>query len=130
MDPSKTLAIQQRPPPSNLKELQSILWLTNYYRKFIPNYSDIILAFRDLLLKRIPSNGHLNTQQLSNNWNSFLQLCRFFFNLTLLLQLLSKPTLPIMRFLLFFVNLILTLNNSILLHITPVSFKDQNSILV
>jgi hypothetical protein len=25
MDPSKTLAIQQRPPPSNLKELQSIL---------------------------------------------------------------------------------------------------------
>jgi hypothetical protein len=54
MDPSKTLAIQQRLPPSNLKELQSFLGLTNYYRKFIPNYSDIILAFRDLLSKKNP----------------------------------------------------------------------------
>jgi hypothetical protein len=57
IDPSKTLAIQQRPPPSNLKELQSFLGLTNYYHKFIPNYSDITLAFRELLSKKNPFKG-------------------------------------------------------------------------
>ncbi len=41
MLPDKITVIRERKPPRNLKELQSILGLFNYYRKFIHNFAHI-----------------------------------------------------------------------------------------
>ena len=38
-DPSKILAVQNWPVPTNTKDVRKILGLTGYYRKFIKNYS-------------------------------------------------------------------------------------------
>lgn len=41
-DPERVRKVLNFPVPKNRKELQSWLGLANYYRKFIPNYSDIV----------------------------------------------------------------------------------------
>lgn len=38
-DPSKVQSVQDFPAPNTIKKLQSFLGLTNYYRKFIPDYA-------------------------------------------------------------------------------------------
>ncbi len=40
-DPEKTGAVRNWPPPKRVKEVQAFLGLTNYYRKFVPNYARI-----------------------------------------------------------------------------------------
>jgi hypothetical protein len=42
MDPEKVEAIVNRKEPTNLKELQSWLGLTNFYRKFVESYAKIM----------------------------------------------------------------------------------------
>ena len=49
VDPAKTEAIRQRAPPSNVKELRSLLGATNFYRSFIPNFSEVAAPLTDLL---------------------------------------------------------------------------------
>ena len=46
--PSKLEAIRSIPIPRTVYELQSLLGLTNYYRRFIPNYSQIIAPLLSL----------------------------------------------------------------------------------
>jgi hypothetical protein len=41
VDPAKIAALQSLPPPSSLKELQHMLGLGNYYRKFVPDFAAI-----------------------------------------------------------------------------------------
>ena len=41
VDPAKTASLQNWPVPSNVTELQSFLGLCNYFRRFIPGYSEI-----------------------------------------------------------------------------------------
>ena len=48
-DPSKLVSIKQLVPPRNVKEIQSFLGLTGFYRKFISNYSDIAIPLTNLL---------------------------------------------------------------------------------
>ncbi|XP_064479216.1 uncharacterized protein LOC135392436 [Ornithodoros turicata] len=49
-DPAKIAAVQRFPQPSNIKDLQSFLGLTSYFRKFTPRYSTEVhsSAFCDL----------------------------------------------------------------------------------
>ncbi|GFW71921.1 retrovirus-related Pol polyprotein from transposon 17.6 [Trichonephila clavipes] len=48
---SKTLAVRKFPQPTTLKQVQSFLGLTGYFRKFIPEYSKIAKPLSDLLRK-------------------------------------------------------------------------------
>ena len=48
-DPVKLAAIQKLPSPTTVKELQSVLGLTGYYRKFIPGYATLVAPLTDLL---------------------------------------------------------------------------------
>ena len=74
MEASKVKAVKEWPSPSTVTELQSFLGFTNYYRKFINNFSQICIPLTKLLKK-----------ETKFNWNeecetSFLKLKREFKN--------------------------------------------------
>ncbi|SJL17461.1 uncharacterized protein ARMOST_21012 [Armillaria ostoyae] len=48
MDPVKLTGIAEWPTPTKKKELQSFLGFTNFYRKFIKNYSKVVRALTQL----------------------------------------------------------------------------------
>ena len=48
-DPEKVQAIEQMPPPSDKKELQTVLGMITYLSKFAPQLSEITKPMRDLL---------------------------------------------------------------------------------
>ncbi|SJL17958.1 uncharacterized protein ARMOST_21529 [Armillaria ostoyae] len=48
MDPVKLASIAEWPTPTKKKELQSFLGFTNFYRKFIKNYSKVVRALTQL----------------------------------------------------------------------------------
>ncbi len=60
---SKVDAILQRKPPTNLKELQVFLGLTNYYRRFIRNFSSIAAPLNALQRKDTPYRWTNECQQ-------------------------------------------------------------------
>jgi hypothetical protein len=49
MDPEKAKAIVDWPRPISRKEVQQILSLWNFYRRFIHNFSAIVSPITDLL---------------------------------------------------------------------------------
>jgi len=49
MDPAKAQDIVNWPRPTNQKEVQQILGRWNFYRRFIPNYAQIVAPISDLL---------------------------------------------------------------------------------
>jgi hypothetical protein len=51
VDPEKTIAIENWPAPTNLRQLQSFLGLVGYYRKFINNFAGICRCLFNLLQK-------------------------------------------------------------------------------
>ena len=48
-DPAKLDAVQDWPQPTNITELQSYLGLCNYYRDFVPTYSEVALPLLKFL---------------------------------------------------------------------------------
>jgi hypothetical protein len=48
-NPSLVKAIQQFPRPESIKSLQSFLGLANYYRKYIPDYSKLVVPLTNVL---------------------------------------------------------------------------------
>lgn len=50
-DPKRTEAIDKFPRPTNLKEVQRVLGLANYYRRFVPNFSEICKPLHRLTKK-------------------------------------------------------------------------------
>lgn len=50
-DPEKVQSIKEYPIPRNLKQLQSFLGMVNFYRTYIPKYSDIARPLHDLTQK-------------------------------------------------------------------------------
>ena len=54
MDPTKVSAIQAWPTPRNIRDIQSFLGFTNFYRHFIDNYSDITHLLTNLCRKAMP----------------------------------------------------------------------------
>ncbi|KAI2645796.1 Transposon Tf2-8 polyprotein [Labeo rohita] len=49
MDQGKVTTIQERPQPCSVKELQRLLGFSNFYRRFIKNYSSITATLTSLL---------------------------------------------------------------------------------
>ncbi|XP_067249258.1 uncharacterized protein [Chanodichthys erythropterus] len=52
MDEGKVSAIQNWPTPTTIKELQRFLRFSNFYRRFIKNYSTIVSPLTNLLRKQ------------------------------------------------------------------------------
>jgi len=48
MDPAKALAIVDWPRPTSQKEVQQLLGLWKFYRRFIPSYASIVAPITDL----------------------------------------------------------------------------------
>jgi hypothetical protein len=51
MDPVKITGVAEWPTPSNKKEVQSFLGFTNFYRRFIQEFSDLAHPMFDLTRK-------------------------------------------------------------------------------
>jgi hypothetical protein len=51
MDPKKVSTIVNYPTPRNVKELKSFLGLVSWYRKYVPNFSDVVIPLTALLKK-------------------------------------------------------------------------------
>ncbi|GFY17982.1 retrovirus-related Pol polyprotein from transposon 17.6 [Trichonephila clavipes] len=51
---AKTIAVKKFPVPTTIKQVQSFLGLTGYFRKFIPAYSEIAKPLSDLTRKDNP----------------------------------------------------------------------------
>ena len=56
MDPSKIKAITDWPEPRKVKDIQSFLGFANFYRRFIHNYSEIVIPLNRLTHKDIQWN--------------------------------------------------------------------------
>lgn len=54
MDPTKVTTILDWAPPKKLKEVQSFLGFTNFYRRFITNYSSTVIPLTNLTKKDTP----------------------------------------------------------------------------
>ena len=50
----KVNALLSFPPPKNKKQVQSLLGLAGYYRKFLPHYADLTLPLTKLLKNNVP----------------------------------------------------------------------------
>ncbi|GFU85880.1 retrovirus-related Pol polyprotein from transposon 17.6 [Trichonephila clavipes] len=51
---AKTIAVKKFPVPTTVKQVQSFLGLTGYFRKFIPSYSQIAKPLSDLTMEDNP----------------------------------------------------------------------------
>jgi len=51
MDKEKVFVVNKWPQPQNIKQLKGFLGLTDYYHRFIRNYSTIVDALTKLLKK-------------------------------------------------------------------------------
>jgi hypothetical protein len=54
MDPAKIQVIQDWPEPRKVQDIQSFLGFANFYRRFIYNYSDIVVPLTRLTWKGTP----------------------------------------------------------------------------
>ena len=61
-DPEIVRAVKEMPPPTNVKELQTLLGYVQYLAKFIENMSDITSPLRQLLVKGIQWQWDLEQQ--------------------------------------------------------------------
>ena len=86
MDQTKLNGIKQWPTPKTVKDVQSFMGFTNFYQKFIGNYSNIARPLIDLTKKNEPWNWNDACQ------NAFNQIKEIFMK-KLVLQLtdLTKP---------------------------------------
>ena len=63
-NPENVERILQRNPPHNMKEVQSFLGMTNYYRRFIRNYSELVRPLINLTKKGVPFHWDDTCQQV------------------------------------------------------------------
>ena len=81
MDPTKVQAILDWPTLRSIKELQSFLGFTNFYRRFIDNYSGVTGPLTRLLCKNTPwrwSEQHQATFDLLKNVFTTAPILRHF----------------------------------------------------
>lgn len=75
MDPSKLSTISDWPYPNNLSELQRFLGFSNFYRRFIPNFSGVAGPLTTLTGKEVDTERGLKEKQAQS---SFFLLKRLF----------------------------------------------------
>lgn len=63
-DPSKVEKVIHWPEPTCLKELQSFLGFTNYYRRFVERYSSRVAPLTELTKKGVPFHWDSRCQQI------------------------------------------------------------------
>jgi hypothetical protein len=51
MNPKKLSTIKDWPLPSTIKQFQSFLGFSNFYRCFIPNYAEIAIPLNSMMKK-------------------------------------------------------------------------------
>ena len=51
---AKLRAIQDWPRPVTKRQVKSFIGLANYYRRFVPNFSDLVAPLTDLTAKKLP----------------------------------------------------------------------------
>lgn len=77
-DPEKVESIQKFPIPKKIKHLRAFLGLCNYYRRFIPDYSNIIQPLCELLRKDKPwiwtPNAQAAFEQLKSRFINTIML--------------------------------------------------------
>jgi len=66
MSNAKVKTIQEWPEPKKVKDIQSFLGFANFYRRFIFNYSDIVILLTCLTRKDTPWNFDENCRKIFN----------------------------------------------------------------
>jgi len=66
MSDAKVKTIQEWPEPKKVKDIQSFLGFANFYRRFIFNYSDIVIPLTRLTRKDTPWNFDENCRNAFN----------------------------------------------------------------
>ncbi len=61
MDPAKVSTIQEWPKPQKVQDVQAFLGFTNFYQRFIHNYSEMTLPLNHLCKKS--TNWHFSTEE-------------------------------------------------------------------
>src|ERR1700761_2377603 len=67
MDPVKVEGVANWPIPPNMKEVQSFLGFTNFYRQFIQDFADVARPLHDLTKKDIPWEWNTEHQAAFDN---------------------------------------------------------------
>ena len=57
IDPKKTELIKNWPRPKTVMDMRSLLGFTNYYRDFIPKYTQVVKPLYQLISGKNPSNN-------------------------------------------------------------------------
>jgi hypothetical protein len=63
MDDNKVKTILEWPEPKKIKDIQSFLGFCNFYRRFIPEYSGIVVPLTRLTRKNVPWNFDASCRQ-------------------------------------------------------------------
>ena len=66
MSDAKVKTIQEWPEPKKVKDIQSFLGFANFYKRFIFNYSDIVIPLTRLTRKDTPWNFDENCRNAFN----------------------------------------------------------------
>lgn len=64
VDPTKTVALETWPVPTNVQQLRSFLGFTNYYRRFIFQYARVAVPLTNLLTENTSPKNKVKTRPL------------------------------------------------------------------
>jgi hypothetical protein len=63
VDPTKVAALKDFPVPQDVSHVRSFLGTTNYFRRFVRKYAEVVRPLTDLLKKDLPFNWSQECQQ-------------------------------------------------------------------
>jgi hypothetical protein len=66
MDPGKVSAVRDWPMPTTLRDVRAFIGFSNFYRRFIKDFSSIARPLHDLTKKDVPWQWHAEQQQAFN----------------------------------------------------------------